>query len=270
MRRRVRVRSYLGDHRDQFQDDFSALLSIKTEKSFIMTENEKSDNISSVSIDKPVITQSKPNLKRKIGDYFKKPATVEHEVRQVHEAESQSESCSESSECTTSVTDVETQKETDDQSDPILPPKKKTKWTRKINPSWYKQFQWLESKDERFYCKFCISAGRSNTFTAGKSMATPKVNDLKRHEQYKDHKFALAAHQSKSKDELKKAVSNTHENIKNSIKSLMRIAYFIAKEEIPKEKFSSLASLCRINVSIFFLNFPIFFFSFDLLNLFIL
>lgn len=103
-------------------------------------------------------------------------------------------------------------------------------------------------KDDLFYCKHCISSGRENVYTKGKSAFYPKKDDLVKHELTVDHKFALTAQLSKENDEMEKAACTAYSNVKEAIISAMKNVYYLCKEDIPKEKMHSLNEHCLMQV----------------------
>lgn len=121
---------------------------------------------------------------------------------------------------------------------------------RKVVKSWFSDFKWLthDSDQNKLFCSYCISAGRSNVFTKGKDVAFPKKDDIRKHEKSVDHKFAVCAQVSKESNEMPRAVSTAYRNIKESIIAVMRNVYFMAKEELPKEKISALNDHCLLQV----------------------
>ena len=121
---------------------------------------------------------------------------------------------------------------------------------RDIKSEWFTKFRWLEHEREksRFFCTWCIQAGKNNVFTRGKSVTIPKIDDLKKHEQTSDHKSALLARDCAKKAEWQKANAKVHESVKGAIVATMKNVFFLAKEDIAKEKLASLQNHVLIQV----------------------
>ena len=132
-----------------------------------------------------------------------------------------------------------------------VPPSKQP-GPRKIKPAWFARFKWLQHEKEKkvFFCKYCISSGRANIFTKGKTAALPKADDFAKHEATADHKLAVSAQAAVDAKEMPKAAGKAYDSIKEAVTATMRNVYYIIREDLPKEKLASLNQQCILQVRI--------------------
>jgi len=116
---------------------------------------------------------------------------------------------------------------------------------RKLQQSWFGKYKWLNHVAEKkiVICTWCIDAGRTYTFTTGKSSDSPKADDFSKHEKTVDYKFACQAKNAVEHREMPRAVNKVCHKMKDAIVSTMKNVYFICKENIAKEKLLSLQEL---------------------------
>ena len=95
-------------------------------------------------------------------------------------------------------------------------------------------------------CTWCFKAGRSNTFSSGKSSELLKVDNFSKHEKTLDHKFVTEAKYAVERKEMTKAASRTCGKLNNLIIFIMKNVYFVCKENTVLENLGFLqCAICK-------------------------
>ena len=107
-----------------------------------------------------------------------------------------------------------------------------------IKASWFSRFKWLhfDKAKGRFFCKLCVSSGRANKFTEGKSADVPKADDFAKHELTADHKFAVTAACSAEAKEMSIAAGKAADwvNPRKTIESIWQKSCWLKNSDLAR------------------------------------
>lgn len=116
---------------------------------------------------------------------------------------------------------------------------------RTFQPSWKIKYPWIDFKEEKMFCTYCLAANKVNTFTTG--CCSFRLENITTHNASKDHTFAAKTHENKHKDEQETpaglALLSLNEANKDNLRRLLRNAHYIAKLGRPYTDFVALHQL---------------------------
>ncbi|XP_033736369.1 zinc finger protein 862-like [Pecten maximus] len=116
---------------------------------------------------------------------------------------------------------------------------------RVFQSKWFSLFSWVTFNEEKnvMQCSLCLKHRKVNTLTEGTSNF--RTSTLTRHADGKDHKAAVLAENMKS--DFVTAIKNVTNEKENALSVAMRSVYWLAKENLPLHKHSSLMEFLKIN-----------------------
>ena len=110
----------------------------------------------------------------------------------------------------------------------------------------YQHGKWSTLVDNnRLQCRYCIDAGKRNTFTTGCSQF--KKAALKRHATTSDHRASMVANAAGRRD-MQIAVTIAYKSHKRAVIAALQTVYFMAKNNLPNDIFSDLKQFLVLQV----------------------
>ena len=109
--------------------------------------------------------------------------------------------------------------------------------------AWYGQFNWIEYNSElgKVFCKLCKEKGAKNVY-GNVGSVNIKVSAFQDHQNSKEHKRLSWATQQGEKI-MEKHIRAANKCCDEALLTLFRAAYFLGRETIPFNKYSSLCAL---------------------------
>ena len=98
--------------------------------------------------------------------------------------------------------------------------------------------------NNRLQCRYCIDAGKRNTFTTG--CLQFKKDALKKHAATSDHRASVVA--IAGRRDMQMAVTTAYKSHKRAVIAALKTVYFMAKNNLPNDIFSDLKQFLVLQV----------------------
>ena len=125
---------------------------------------------------------------------------------------------------------------------------KPAKNARSFNAKWLQLFAWLtfDSIRNAMFCTICQKHKKKNNFVYP-GASNFRKSSLVDHASSNDHVQALKSDEAAKDNKLKTMVEKVYEKTDDAMTTLFRNAYYIAKENLPIDKYQSLNELSKMN-----------------------